>query len=506
MRSFSIFGVFFILYCNECTMSVELLAPTFIYDNTWCPENELDAQLNEIIRFTSNFSSCAIDTGFVTIWVNSGRRSKVTEISNSTITPINDQKALYRLLHLLERSPPYYAIYVMTFATKSWDEGLVEKILEQIQIKRSQVNFFIWGEYPSEVDYLKEYRLISSISNGITRTSFELNPFTDCMSTRLNSIPIKANLLTVYGTGNGTYCMKTDSLLRTNLEDMIYSNFDSNEYDADVTISRKYDRTTKSRIQEVCVEVRRKSQNPSHASSYTLRGFSESDFDFNYGFSADNVTLLNKAYTRPVRGISNKIYVSPCLENTPYGFDHFRILFINGTSSAEEIPLELIPNTDLFVGSFEPPEKEYFYIQVTTYADGEKISRMSSIAMNAADGFGEDKQNPTIGRKPTEHRRYYIPRPPTDHLKVKPIIQQNPESSESEYRIDITIALYCAIVILLLTLIVLLFILPKSFWRDCLSPGGSGRRREAPEPLGIEKARRRAVPNNYLIMMPSKRV
>ncbi|XP_065209007.1 hemicentin-1-like [Planococcus citri] len=426
MRSFSIFCIFLIFYCNECT-ATEFSFPHFICE--WSTNKSDESRM-----MRRHFSSCA-RTDLQGTSLNSDDEDQ--EISNSTATPTHDQKALYKLLHILERSPPYYAIYVITFATASCDEGLVEKILEQIQIKRSQVNFFIRGEYPSEVDYLKEYRLITSISNGITWTPSKLNPFTDCKSMRINFIPTKAHLLTVYGTDNGTYCMKTDSLLRNNLEDMIQSNFDSNEYD--VTISRRHDRTMKGRTQEVCVEVRRKSQHSKHASFYSLRGFSESDFDFDYGFSQDNVTSLDDTYLRPVKGISNKIYVSPFFENTPYGFDHFKILFLNGTSSAEEIPLEPIPNTDLFVGSFEPPDKEYFYIQVTTYANGETISRMSHTAMNAADGFGKNKQNPTFIPKPT-----FV----------------NQEYPESKYK-SIAIMIWCVVIILLM---LLFFTSPEYFW------------------------------------------
>ncbi|XP_065208998.1 hemicentin-1-like [Planococcus citri] len=439
-----LFCVFLILYCKECSTKIRLRLTPHVRHTHNTPKPD---KLDETSRFLSSLCSAngheMISPPFL--------EGHTPDVSISSTTSIRN---LYDVLEGLKNSPPYSAIYAITFATASWDESLVESFLEQIQIKRSQVNFFIQGEYPSEVDYyLKEYRLITSISNGITWTSSKLNPFTDCKSLRLNFIPTKAHLLTVYGTGNGTYCMTIDSLLKTDIEAMIFSSFDSNEYN--ITLSIKPKRTnlvnvkgkgTESRMQtitisEVCVKVRRKSQNSGYDSFYAIRGFSESDFDFDYGFSKDNVTSLDDTYLRPVKGISNKIYVSTCFKNTPNGFDHFNIVFLNGSTFGEEMPLEQIPNTDLFVGSFDPPIKEYFYIRVTTYADGETISRMSFIAMNAADGFGEDKQNPT-----------FIPKPICD----------NPQSSESENEF-VKFVLVCVIVYLLMALF---FFWPKRFCRQ----------------------------------------
>ncbi|XP_065208999.1 uncharacterized protein LOC135837600 [Planococcus citri] len=477
MRSFCIFSIFLLLNCNECTTTkvnrVRDDFTRFLYNNRLeTTDAEYDYEAEGRSEFRSNFLSHTASRGVGTRYLHptpAEYEEEETSISSTITTtiPEADQYALYALLEYLEKYPPYSQINVITFATVAFsDEDLVGKILEQIQIKRSQVNFLIQGEYPSGIDYLKKYSLITSVANGITWRSFEFNRFKDWKTFELNSIPPKANLLTIYATGNGTYCMTIDSLLKTDIEDMIFSSFDSNEYE--VTLSRNPKRTTlvnvrgkgtESRVQtvmttEVCVEVRRKFQNSDPASFYTLRGFSESDFDFDYGFSKDNVTSLNDTYLRPVRGIPNKIYVSSCFQNTSKGFDHFKILFLNGTSSGEKIPFEPIPDTDLFVGSFEPPNEEYFYIQVTTYANGETISRISHTAMNAADDFGQ----------------YY------------------------DIGLYITIAL---IFLAFILVIVLQFILDNIFQLRYLCRKFSKRGKRVPKPFGKEKARRRAMPNDY---------
>ncbi|XP_065209005.1 hemicentin-1-like [Planococcus citri] len=510
MRSFCIlFGVFLLIYCNECTNKY---FPLFIYDNRpQTTENETE----EMYDFMFNFCSSSRTGAHMTRLYDSklDKTSNSSTIPTTTTTPINGQNVLHALLGNLEDYPPYTQIYVITFAPTTFsDEDLIGKILEQIQIKRSQVNFFIRGEYPSGIDYLKEYSLITSVGNGVTWRSFEFNQFTDWKSLELNAMLPKANLLTIYDTDNGTYCMTIDSLLETDIKDMIFSSFDSNEYEVTVTLSREPNRTTlvnekekdaENTIQtittkEMCVEVRRKFQNSDLASFYTLRGFSKSEFDFYYGFSTDNVTSLNETYRRPIKGKSNKIYVSSYSENTRYGFDHFKILFLNGTSSGETISFEPIPDTDLFVGSFEPPNKEYFYIQVTTYANGETISRMSHTAMNTADEFGEEKQNPTFERKPIVYRGY-------SRSKIFVEIQKETQKEiQKEYN---SIGLYNTIgiiIIAIMLLIVLPFIWATIFRLYYQPPERSERGRGVSEPLGIEKARRRAMPNDYHIMHVSQ--
>ncbi|XP_065209001.1 uncharacterized protein LOC135837602 isoform X2 [Planococcus citri] len=509
MRSFCIFSVFLLLYCNECTTAKVIVKDfaQFMYNNR-LERTEYDYMAEEKSELLSDFSSRTASRGVQMIYLEPTLAELHPESISSAIPKA--EVALHALLENLEDYPPYTQINVITSATTPFsDQDLVGKILQQIQIKRSQVNFFIQGEYPSGIDYLREYSLITSVGNGITWRSFEFNRFKDWNYLKLNFISPKANLLTIYGTGNGTYCMTIDSLLKTDIEDMIFSSFDSNEYDVTVTLPRTKritlvndtEKEAKNRVQtittaEMCVEVRRKFQNSDPASFYTLRGFSESDFDFDYGFSKDNVTSLNDTYRRPVRGISNKIYVTPCFKNTSKGFDHFKILFLNGTSSREKIPFEPIPDTDLFVGSFEPPNEEYFYIQITTYANGEIISRMSHTAMNAADEFGEDEQNPKFKRKRIQvlvYREYSESKTPVIQLQQK-------------YSIDLysIIALILVAIDAIMLLIVLPFIWATIFRLYYQPPERSERGRRVPEPLGIEKARRRAMPNDYHIMHVSQ--
>ncbi|XP_065208997.1 uncharacterized protein LOC135837598 [Planococcus citri] len=506
MRSFYPICALILLYCNEYTANNEV---RFLYDKknvTKYDDNVTTEFFSSFAHSTFTFLGYNLNGSFTTInYLDTKEISKpTTSINNCSIEA---QKVLESLLTHLRIYPPYTVFYVITNQTSPCnDPFIIDQIMEQIQIKRSEVNFFIEAEFSPQADSLENYRLISSISNGLVfrPKSFTLMQFASSKYLRFNSMSQKANLLAISGTDNGTYCMKIDSLLKTNIEDMVYSSFDSNEFE--IIPPLKPNRTTvintmrrkgsKNKMQaittaEICLEVRKISNNSDHPSFFMLRGIGESIFDFSYGFSTEQVRFMNETYRRPIKDKSNKIYVSSIDRDKYFEFDYFTLLFPNGTTFGEEMPLEPIPDTDLCVGSFEPPNKEYFYIKVTAYVQCEKVSRISSTAMNAAEGFGEEHHNPTFEHKPL------FQRDPIKRYVIPTYQYYYPATSKS---INETLSLTNAVLIIvvaILTVVVFTILAIKIIDARWPIPDHSQRSGEIPQPLGIEQARRRAQPNIY---------
>ncbi|XP_065208996.1 uncharacterized protein LOC135837597 isoform X2 [Planococcus citri] len=290
------------------------------------------------------------------------------------------------------------------------NKTLVDDILEEIQIKRTEVNFLIGSKCSLEKDFntdsLKKYALITSISNGyiMGQESFLFNEsrFTDSVYLRLTSVPLEVTFPAVVRKNNKTYCANIDSLAD---KDRIEENLQLGLYETNADMPRtsqiKWEMavTPLTHTIQNCDDLFYKRINTLEFSDVVAEGFTRKYFDYDYGFSTEEIRYINETYKRPIRGKPNQLYVSFVDENVEYEFEHFEILFVNGSSYGEKIYLQPKPETNLYTGSFLPPNG-YFYIRVTINAADRVVNRLSSTAMSAAEGFGENHRNPIFEYKP----------------------------------------------------------------------------------------------------------
>ncbi|XP_065209029.1 uncharacterized protein LOC135837616 [Planococcus citri] len=404
MRLIFIFGVFILLYCNAFTYTAHPSSKNvlFILDKV----NPTEYDLAWLKTRTQNlFSRCdqnGFDFSIKRMWF-------LPQINTRNSIPTTSESTLRTLLTQLERSPSYSVIYVITNVTTPSDNTPLDDILEKIQIKRTEVNFLIGTQLSSQdngTDSLKKYATITSVSNGYIMGPesflFDESRFTDSMYLRLTSLPLEVTLPAVVRKDNQTYCADVDSLAdRDRIEAL---NLDLYETNADMprTSQIKWQMavTPLTHTIQNCDDSYYKRMNTMELSDVVAEGFTRKYFDYDYGFSTEEVRYLNETYTRPIHGTQTQLYVSFVDENVEYEFDHFEILFVNGSSYGEKILLQPIPETNLYTGSFLPPNG-YFYIQVTINAADRVVNRLSSTAMSAAEGFGEDHRNPIFEYKPT---------------------------------------------------------------------------------------------------------
>ncbi|XP_065209024.1 uncharacterized protein LOC135837612 isoform X2 [Planococcus citri] len=351
------------------------------------------------------------------------------------------------LLNTLQESPSYSVIFVVTNAnaTKPSNETKTstDLILEEIQNKRTQVNFLIGTEAPFlDNDSLQEFRLIASISNGFVLGPeiFQFDKFTDAIYLRLTHQPQEILLFSLQDSKSDvSFCSHAEPFFTNALKDFKFSNCSSKERERKLGNPRRSTLTNLIEKSDDGLTIHQYKQalsktcsfkKPIYSVWFDYKGFTGNDYDFDYGFTIEDVDSLDNTYRRPMSGMTNKIYVSLTDENFEHGVDHFKILFLNQTQFGENIAVEQIPETDLFVGSFDPPKKEYFYVEVTSYVNEETtVSRISSTAVNAAEGFGDDHGNQIF-----EHR---------------PIFKRQPVSIESYDIYDYIDTVYFSICVLL---------------------------------------------------------
>ncbi|XP_065209015.1 uncharacterized protein LOC135837609 isoform X2 [Planococcus citri] len=341
------------------------------------------------------------------------RANSTSLINNFKITV---KTTLETLLEYLRDARSYSVIFVVTNATQPSNESpiIINDILEEIQNKRTQVNFLIGKEISiSDTDSLQEYKLIASISNGFIKGQdiFQFDKFADAIYLRLTHQPQEIRTYSLQESNSDTsYCTHAEPFLTDALKNLKLSNCSAQECERKPgnpwrsimknLIEKGDDGLTKKLFEETLAKTC-SFKKPAILEWFSNKGFTKSDYDFDYGFTIEDVVSLDDTYRRPMNGMTNKIYVSLTDKNFKHGVDHFKILFLNETQFGENIAVEQIPGTDLFVGSFDPPKKEYFYVEVTSYVNNETtVSRISSTAVNAAEGFGDDHGNRIFDHRP----------------------------------------------------------------------------------------------------------
>ncbi|XP_065208989.1 uncharacterized protein LOC135837593 isoform X2 [Planococcus citri] len=414
MRSVFIFAVYILLHCIGCASTKKVI---FVYDKVDTTAYDVDwltGKVNDLSTMCSN-SNEGLDYQFELSFPYKSSNF-ATSLTDSVI---EGKSTLKNLLTRLKQSPPYSIIYVMTNATTPSDETPVDEILEEIQIKRTEVNFLIGTECSFKkdmnTDALKKYGSITYISNGyiLGPESFQSDKFTESMYLRLTSVSLKVVYPAVIHKDGQTYCaeMNTGAAFKV----MVDTKFDLYDYEL---IARNFDRDavricllewhmSVAYTIEWCDYFHEKSI-PLSMGNVVSKGLTGNQFEFDYGFSTKNVRSLNETYRRPINGKSNKIYVSAIDRSFHHEFVNFQMVFLNDkkferdVKYGEEIPLQPLPGTDLFVGSFgcAPPASEYFFIKVKIHAEQVEVSRISSTAMTVAEGFGDKHRNPRFERNP----------------------------------------------------------------------------------------------------------
>ncbi|XP_065209013.1 uncharacterized protein LOC135837607 isoform X2 [Planococcus citri] len=508
MRLIFIFGVFILLYCNVCSSKKTVVV--FILDKSnWTPY-DMDCLKTRIRNLRSRCTQNGFFYRHRTMSPYAGfpfYGSRIDNISSSTTSKnyfsTEYASTLRNLLRELQRVPSYSVIYVITNETTPSDKTRIDYILEKIQYKRTQVNFLIETQLPSYdhgTDPLKKYALITSISNGYIMgpKSFIFNEshFTDSMYLRLTSLPLEVTFPAVVRKDNKTYCADMDLLAD---KDRIKKSLDLGLHGTNADMPRtslikwKMAVTPLTHTIKNCDNVFYKKIDPRtlEFSERIVTGFTRKYFDYDYGFSTEDIRYLNETYTRPIHGKPNKLYVSFVDKNVEYKFHHFEILFVNGSSYGEKILLQPKPETNLYSGSFLPPNG-YFYIQVTINATDRVVNRLSSTAMSAAKGFGEEHLNPIFEYKPTFKSQEVLPttsKPPTSNeinisgeLPVfkRPTSKDNTSGDNFE-----KIVFYAGVVLLGLGLCCVIFILLKYRKPD----------KKTQKRSDLEKAHHRAEPD-----------
>ncbi|XP_065208994.1 uncharacterized protein LOC135837596 [Planococcus citri] len=411
MRSVFIFVLYILLHCSGCASTKKVI---FIYDKVNTTDFDVDWLTGKVQTLSAICSNAGLDYQFELSFPYKSSNF-ATSLTDSRI---EGESTLKNLLQWLKHSPPYSVIYVMTNATTPSDETSVDEILEEIQIKRTEVNFLIRTECSlnkdTNTDSLNKYGPITYISNGYIMgpESFQSDKFTESMYLRLTSVSLTAIHPAILYKDGKIYC--ADMTSNAAWEAMIDTKLNLNKYEL---IARNFYRNEEVNIMEWhmsvaytmewCDYFHEKSM-ALYARDVITTGLTSSQLEFDYGFSAKNVRSLNETYRRPINGKSNKIYVSAIDKSFHQEFVNFQMVFFNDSKSVkyvlygEEIPLQPIHGTDLFVGSFgcAPPPSRYFFIKVKMHANQNEFTRLSSTAMTVAEGFGDEHRNPMFERNP----------------------------------------------------------------------------------------------------------
>ncbi|XP_065209032.1 uncharacterized protein LOC135837617 isoform X2 [Planococcus citri] len=387
-RSIFMFVVF--MLCDEhngCT-STMFKKIDFIYDKMDMTANDIDWLLGNIDTIINKLSNdwmnlVVCSTFYTSYHPNNGEPLNSTSLRNNL--KITVQATLETLLQQLRVAPSYSVIFVITNATKPSNAAPIDLILEEIQNKRIQF---------TEAIYLR-----------LTYQPQEIRTFS---LQKINS--------------DVSFCTHADPFLGSALNDLKWSNCSAKECERVpgnpwrsimTNLIEKGDEVTNYESFEETLAKTCSFKKPVVSTWFHYIGFTRSDYDFDYGFTIEDVVSLDDTYRKPINGMRNKIYVSLTDKNFEHGVDHFKILFLNETQFGENIAVKQILGTDLFVGSFDPPKKEYFYVEVTSYVNNETtVSRISSTAVNAAEGFGDDHDNrifehrPIFKRQPVSSKSY----------------------------------------------------------------------------------------------------
>ncbi|XP_065209039.1 uncharacterized protein LOC135837625 [Planococcus citri] len=274
---------------------------------------------------------------------------------------------------------------------------------------------------------------------------FKYHTFSASYYKRLNTAPQKVCQIEIESIDNYTFCVNMDSFfINAAVEELIFGSLDPWGCEMNAGDHRQIEAAT--RTSEVCTRVYKK-LNPLEAQSIRCTYKGENDFD--YGFSLQDVRSLNETFRRPMNGTSNKIYVSSSYNKNE--FHHFNIIFVNGTSIAQNIPLRPMNKSDLFVGSFQPPDKGYFYIQVIRIDNGAKVLARISNAISAADGFGANHKNPTFEYRPEYSNAYFNQKPKQSSCgcgcNSKPSLSKAEDSGLSIVYLFIAVAVLATLVV-----------------------------------------------------------
>ncbi|XP_065209035.1 uncharacterized protein LOC135837619 isoform X2 [Planococcus citri] len=364
---------------------------------------------------TSELFNDGFDFNFKIILLNT---SHVVEITNSTKPrtsnnyTIKGQSVLKSLQIQLQECPDHSVINIITNATAPDDVDLIPNILELVQTKRTEVNFLIPLEDELPATSLLEYKLITIISNGfivcsvLPKFGFDLRPsmraieFPGSLNTWLKSVSQKITLLVLHSENDRQCCFHLDPFLKPDNKELILTRGSHlvNVFSYSDATMRVPGRDLQVDVEQPtkfleCVSIYVFTETPSL--QYSLRISARSDFDIDYGFSTHAVRSLNETRKRPIVSESEKVYVTSSNKTFQPTFNSFSVLLLNGTYFGGDIPLHSISGTDLFTGSFKPPKKEYFFLQVTAYIKEEGISRLSWTAMNAADEYNKSENNST---------------------------------------------------------------------------------------------------------------
>ncbi|XP_065208991.1 uncharacterized protein LOC135837594 [Planococcus citri] len=415
MRSVFIFVIFILLHCSGYASTKRVI---FIYDKVDTTAYDVDWLTGKVNDLSTICLNDGLDFQFELLFPY---KSSIDKIPNSTTSKKDSsiagagESTLKNLLTHLKRAPSYSVIYVITNVTTPSDKTSVDDILEEIQIKRTEVNFLIGTscslENDCKTDTLNKYGPITFISNGYITgpESFQSNQFTELMHLRLTSVSLTVIYPAVLHKDGKTYC--SDMTSNAGRKAMIDTKLDLHKYEI---IARNF-RDEVNIIEwhmsvaytiEWCDYFHEKSI-PLDAGNVIASGLTSNQFEFDYGFSAKNVRSLNETYRRPINGASNKIYVSAMDKSFHHEFVSFQMFFlkddiVRSVRYTEEIPLQPIHGTDLFVGSFgcEPPPSQYFFIKVKIHTNQVEVFRISSTAMTVAEGFGDEHRNPIFQRNP----------------------------------------------------------------------------------------------------------
>ncbi|XP_065208993.1 uncharacterized protein LOC135837595 [Planococcus citri] len=413
MRSVFILVLNILLHCSGCASTKKVI---FIYDKVNTTDYDVDWLTGKVQNLSTICSNAGLDYQF-----ESSFPYKSSNFATSqTDSRIEGESTLKNLLQWLKQSPPYSVSYVMTNATTPRDETSVNEILEEIQIKRTEVNFLIGTEYSlkkdTDTDSLNKYGPITYTSNGYIMgpESFQSDKFIESMHLRLTAVSVMIIVQPVaLLKDDKTYCIDLQSCSEAAQRAMFDTKLDLNEYEL---YAKNFNRDEVNLMEwKMSVEYTTESCDYFHKESMPLisgravtRGLTSSQFEFDYGFSTKNVRSLSETYRRPINGRWNKIYVSAIDKSFHHEFVNFQMVFLNvskferSVKFGEEIPLQPLPGTDLFVGSFccAPPPSQYFFIKVKIHANQDEYTRLSSTAMTVAEGFGDEHRNPMFERNP----------------------------------------------------------------------------------------------------------
>ncbi|XP_065209026.1 uncharacterized protein LOC135837613 isoform X2 [Planococcus citri] len=310
MRLFLIFGALLLLYCNECESTQTVV---FVYDKVNATEYDVNLFTGKIKQFFATLFQTDGDFDYH-LKIVVPDKSYIQEVSkfNSTgakVTRRNDttikgQSTLKTVLTQLQESPSYSVIYVITNVTKPISNDIqLDSILEEIQIKRTQVNFLIETEFCLQTDSLQEYGLISSASDGFAQMGpklFKYHQFPVSIYMKLNSAPRKVCSLEIKTTDEDrTSCINMDSFfINAVVQKLIFGSLDSDEYEIHAVDHHRIETATGT--SKICTDTYKKLNRAEL--QFVIAAYT-GEHEFHYGFSTEDVVeSLNETFKRPIKG------------------------------------------------------------------------------------------------------------------------------------------------------------------------------------------------------------